>query len=72
MTTQNEKKVFVHLLKWFDDSITIPSWGEKVKSVKLFKDKTPLKFSVNDYGLSIKIPKDKIDEIDTVIEVETN
>jgi alpha-L-fucosidase len=72
VTTQNGNKVFVHLLKWFDESITIPSWGKKVKSVKLFKDKTPLKFSVNDYGLSIKIPKDKIDEIDTVIEVETN
>ena len=72
VTTQNGNKVYVHILKWFDESITIPSWGKKIKSVKLFQDKTPLKFTVNDYGLSLKIPKDKIDEVDTVIEVETN
>ena len=72
VTTQKGNKTYVHILKWFDESITIPSWGKKVKSVKLFLDKTPLKFSINDYGLSIKIPKDKLDEIDTILEVETN
>ena len=72
VTTQNGNKVYVHILKWFDESITIPSWGKKIKSVKLFQDKTPLKFTLNDYGLSLKIPKEKIDEVDTVIEVETN
>ena len=72
VTTQNGNKVYVHILKWFDESITIPSWGKKIKSVKLFQDKTPLKFTLNDYGLSLKIPKGKIDEVDTVIEVETN
>ena len=72
MTTQKGNKVYVHILNWYDEAITIPAWGKKVKSVKLFKDKTPLKFSVNDYGVSLKIPKDKFDDIDTVVEVETN
>lgn len=72
VTTQKGNTVYVHILKWFDEAITIPAWGKKVKSVKLFQDKTPLKFSVNDYGLSFKIPKGKLDEVDTVIEVETN
>jgi alpha-L-fucosidase len=66
VTTRKGNKVYVHILKWHDESITIPSWEKKIKSVKLFKDKTSLKFSVNDYGLTIKIPKDKLDEIDTI------
>ena len=72
VTTQKGNKVYVHILNWYDEAITIPAWGKKVKSVKLFKDKTPLKFSVNDYGVSLKIPKEKFDDIDTVVEVETN
>ena len=72
VTTQNANKVYVHILNWYDEAITIPAWGKKIKSVKLFKDKSPLKFSVNDYGLSLKIPKEKLDEIDTVVEVEVN
>jgi hypothetical protein len=46
--------------------LTIPAIGKKVKSVKMFKDKTPVKFSVNDYGLSLKIPAGKMDELDTL------
>jgi alpha-L-fucosidase len=39
-------------------------------SAKLFIDKTPVKFLENDFGLSIKVPKDKMNEIDAVIELE--
>jgi alpha-L-fucosidase len=72
VTTQKGNKVYVHILNWHDEALTIPSWGKKIKSVKMFQDKMPLKFSVNDYGLSLKIPKGKMDEVDTVIEVEIN
>jgi alpha-L-fucosidase len=72
VTTQKGNKVYIHILNWTDESLTIPEIGKKVKSVKMFKDKTPVKFSVNDYGLSFKIPAGKMDELDTVIEIETN
>ncbi len=43
---------------------------KKQISAKLFIDKTPVKFMENDFGLSLKVPKDKWNEIDTVIELE--
>lgn len=70
VTTQKGNKVYVHILKWFDESLVMPAWGKKIKSAKLFADKTPIKFLENEYGITLKIPKEKLDEVDTVIELE--
>jgi alpha-L-fucosidase len=70
VTTQKGDKVYVHILNWQDESIVIPSLGRKVGNAKLFLDKSPIKFSENDYGISIKIPKLKMSDVDTVIELE--
>ncbi len=70
VTTQSGNKVYVHILNWPDESLTIPSWGKKIQSAKIFIDKTPVKFIENDFGITLKIPKSKMDEIDTVIELE--
>lgn len=70
VTTQKESKVYIHILDWFDESITIPGWGKKIKSAKLFQDKTPVKFLENEFGITLKIPKEKMDEVDTIIELE--
>jgi alpha-L-fucosidase len=48
----------------------IPSWGKKIKSARLFIDQSPVKFLQNDYGITLRIPKDKMNELDTVIELE--
>ncbi|MEY4930395.1 MAG: hypothetical protein RI909_1119 [Bacteroidota bacterium] len=68
--TQKGNKIYVHILNWHDETLTLPKLGKKVVSAKLFIDKTPVKFLENDFGLSIKVPKDKMNEIDTVIELE--
>jgi alpha-L-fucosidase len=70
VTTQKDNKVYVHILNWFDESLTIPSWGKKIKSAKLFSDKSTLKFIENEYGITIKVPKSKMDELDTIVELE--
>jgi alpha-L-fucosidase len=70
VTTQKDNKVYVHILKWFDESIIIPTWGKKIKSAKLFSDKSNLKFSDNEFGITLTIPKNKLDEIDTIVELE--
>ncbi|GIL23491.1 MAG: alpha-L-fucosidase [Bacteroidota bacterium] len=70
VTTQKGNKVYVHILKWQDETLTLPRLGKKVASAKLFIDKSPVKFTENDFGLSIKVPKDKMNETDTVIELE--
>lgn len=68
--TQKGNKVYVHILNWKDETLTLPKLGKKVVSAKIFLDKTPVKFLENDFGLSLKIPKDKMNDIDTVIELE--
>ena len=70
VTTQKDNKVYVHILNWFDESLTIPSWGKKIKSAKLFSDKSTLKFIENEYGITIKVPKTKMDQLDTIVELE--
>jgi alpha-L-fucosidase len=70
VTTQKGNKVYVHVLSWHDESLIIPSWGKKVKAAKLFSDQSALKFIENEYGITIKVPKNKFDEVDTVIELE--
>lgn len=70
VTTQKGNKVYVHLLKWQDESIVIPSWGKKVKSAVLFPNKGQLKFTENEYGLTLKIPRSQLNQLDTIIELE--
>ncbi len=72
VTTQKGNKVYVHILQWTDESLTIPSWGKKIKSAKLFADQSPIKFVESEFGVTIRIPQSKRNEIDTVIEVEVN
>lgn len=70
VTTQKGNKIFVHVLDWQDESIVIPSWGKKIKSAKLFTDKTAIKFTENEYGITLKIPKEKMNDLDTIVELE--
>ncbi|WP_079688381.1 alpha-L-fucosidase [Ohtaekwangia koreensis] len=71
VTTQKGNKVYIHILDWQDESLIIPSWGKKIKSAKLFKDKSAVKFTENaEFGIILKIPKAKLDEIDTIVELE--
>jgi alpha-L-fucosidase len=70
VTTQHGNKVYLHILQWFDESLVIPSWGKKIKAARIFSDKTPVKFIENEFGITLKIPKDKQDPIDTIIELE--
>jgi alpha-L-fucosidase len=70
VTTQKGNKVYLHLLKWYDESLVIPALGKKVKSARLFSDKSELKFAENDFGVTVKIPKNKLDEVDTIVELE--
>lgn len=71
VTTQKGNKVYVHVLNWHDESLTFPAWGKKIKTAKLFIDKTPIKFIENEFGITLKLPKAKMDAVDTVIELET-
>lgn len=70
VTTAKGNKVYVHILKWQDEALVLPSWGKKIKSAKIYIDQSPVKFVQNDYGITMKIPKSKFNELDTVVELE--
>lgn len=70
VTTQRGNKIYVHILNWQDEVLVLPKFGKKVVSVKVFKDKTPVKFQENDFGFNLLVPKAKFDPIDTIIEIE--
>jgi alpha-L-fucosidase len=72
VTTAKGNKVYVHVLKWQDESLVLPSWGRKIKSARLYADKTPVKFVQNEFGITLRIPGSKQDHIDTVVELELN
>lgn len=68
--TQKGNKIYVHILNWQDETLTLPKLGKKIVSAKLFIDKSPVKFMENDYGLSLQIPRGKMNDVDTVVELE--
>jgi alpha-L-fucosidase len=60
----------LHILNWHDESLTIPKLGKKVVSAKLFSDKSKLKFIENEFGVTVSVPKDKMNDLDTIVELE--
>lgn len=70
VTTQNGNKVYLHILNWQDEALIIPRLEKKILSVKLFKEKAILKFSENEFGVTVLLPKSLQNEIDTVVELE--
>lgn len=70
VTTRKGNKVYVHILNWQDETLTLPKWGQKVVAARLFHDQTPIRFLENDFGVSLLIPKGKRADVDTIIELE--
>ncbi|MFZ5972872.1 MAG: alpha-L-fucosidase [Bacteroidota bacterium] len=68
--TQRGNKYYVHILNWRDEVLTLPQLGKKVVAARLFKDKSAIKFQENEFGLSLMVPRNKWDEIDTIVELE--
>jgi alpha-L-fucosidase len=70
VTTRKGNTIYVHILNWQDETLTLPTLGKKIISARLFKDKSSVKFQENDFGLSLQIPKEKMDDLDTIVELQ--
>lgn len=70
VTTRTGNKVYVHILNWQDEVLTLPKWGQKVVAARLFQDQSPVRFVENDFGVTVMIPKGKRDDFDTIVELE--
>lgn len=68
-STQNGKKVYLHVLDPNEDVVLLKGFIQNIKTAQLFEGKLPLKYQKTSYGLLIKIPKEKMDEVDTIVEL---
>ena len=69
VSTQKDKKVFLHVLNAEDSNLFLSGFIQKVNSVSMFGTTTKLKFKQDAFGTVIELPT-KLDEIDTILVIE--
>ena len=69
VTTQRGDKLYIHILSLDTDTITLPLQSKQIKSISLFRDKTPLKHKNNSEGIVVELGVVPA-EIDFVLEIE--
>jgi alpha-L-fucosidase len=71
VTTRKGNKVYLHILNWQDQVLSMPKMPKKVKSATFFKDGGKVEFLEHDkYGLFIRSPQGFTDENDTIVVLE--
>ncbi len=70
VSTQKGNTVFLHLLDTSQEVVFIPNFIGKIKTIHFYKDQSKVEHDLTKYGLLIKVPKNKMDNIDTIIEIK--
>lgn len=70
VTTQKNNKVYIHVLEPEGQALLIPDFGKEIKNITLFDDGTELEYKHDEYGITVKLPKDKLNEYDTILTIE--
>ena len=70
VTTQKGNKIYLHILK-YEGVISIPLI-ENIAQAGLFPSGAPIAFEKEGSNLVLRLSEDKIDEIDTIIELKLN
>ena len=68
VTTQRGNTLYVHVLKLKDNALYLPLSGKRVKQVRLFSDKTKLRYTAVGDGITIQLPAVPTG-VDTILEV---
>jgi alpha-L-fucosidase len=69
-TTKKGDKVFIHILVLEDENLLIPNLSGKIKSIKFFAGGDKVNYKVSDNGILLNIPKEKQNDINTILVVE--
>ncbi|MBO0719431.1 MAG: alpha-L-fucosidase [Blastocatellia bacterium] len=71
VTTRKGNKIYLHILNWQDQVLSMPKMPQKVKSAKFLKDGSKVEYLEHDkYGFFIRIPHSALDDIDTIVVLE--
>ncbi len=68
-STRKGKTVYLHLLDKTENTVFLKDFDQKLANVKLFSDKSSLKYQKTTYGLLIQVPKEKMENVDTIVEI---
>lgn len=68
VSTRKGDKIYIHLLRKVDGPVTLPSLPVAVKSARILHG-ADVSHSVKDGVLSLDVPADAWDEIDTIVEI---
>ena len=63
------KTIYLHILEWPGDTLNLPAIGPKIKSARALTGGN-VTWKQTDAGIEISVPKEKRDEIDTIIALE--
>jgi len=66
VTTQLGDTVYVHVLDWNDGTLALPKLSRAVRGARLLRDGSAVPYTVNDYGLLLKLadrPAGLVDEV---------
>ena len=69
VTTQKENTVYVHILNWQEEKLILPIKSKKIAGVFLLKNGQKVEFEQNENDVMITIPKEALNEWDTVIKI---
>jgi alpha-L-fucosidase len=67
VTTERGDKVYVHVLDWTHRTLALPRLSRAVRSARLLRDGSTVTFTVNDYGLLLKLPDRPAGLVDEVV-----
>jgi alpha-L-fucosidase len=67
VTTSKDDIVYLHLLDWNDEILTIPHFGREIESVHLFGEQHEIDFNLSDQSIQFRIPTNWIKPLETIL-----
>jgi alpha-L-fucosidase len=69
VSTRKGNRLYVHLLEAPDTTVLLPPLGAKIRSARFMTSGRAAEFSEHDFGVVVKLPRDAVDPIDTIVEL---
>ncbi len=70
-TVGKDGKIYLHILDMKSENLMVPSLPKKIKSMTYFDGGEKVKYKETEFGLLLNIPKQKQNNTDTILVVET-
>ncbi|MBK7107028.1 MAG: alpha-L-fucosidase [Ignavibacteriae bacterium] len=70
-STNKENKIYIHLFKWPDGKLILPEFKNyRISSISILNNNQKLAYKILNQTTEIELPKEPIDENNTVIEIQ--